>query len=75
MDTILERAPTLARPQEDGGDMAEQSPGLSEFLSGLTKLSAECGIGITDAPHLYIMEPEDRLFSYAADDESRLILR
>ena len=48
---------------------------LQEFLDKLTQLGAEYGLAISDEPHLFIMEPDDRLLSYAADDESRLILR
>jgi hypothetical protein len=75
MNMIQARTLTLAPSRESESDATGPSGRLSEFLDGLTQLSAECGIGITDAPHLYVMEPEDKLFSYAADDESRLILR
>jgi hypothetical protein len=73
MDTILERAPTLAQASGDH-DAAPEHPRLSEFLRRLTELSAECGIGITGNPQLFVREADDIFFAYAADDSSRLIL-
>jgi hypothetical protein len=48
---------------------------LDAFLTGLTALSLECGIGIADAPTLYVLEREDRGYSYAADKDGKLVLR
>lgn len=45
---------------------------LAAFLSDLTALSEKHGIAISDGIELYEMEPEDRLFAYRADGESRL---
>jgi hypothetical protein len=46
----------------------------ANFLAELTELSARYGIAITGDPTLFVMEPEDRAFSYRANDESRLSL-
>jgi len=63
---------TTAKPlrQSDQGDAD-----LEGFLAGLTELSLECGIGITDSPTLYLLEREDRDYSYAMDGDGKLVLR
>lgn len=45
---------------------------LSKFLSELTELSNKYAIAITGEPTLFVMEPEDRQFTYRVDDVSRL---
>lgn len=56
---------TLVKP--DAGLAA-----LEGFLRDLTALSDRYGIAVNDGAELYEMEPEDRLFIYRADAESRL---
>lgn len=48
---------------------------LDRFLSELTRVSHDCGIGIVGQPELVVLEREDYLFSYTADNDSRLVLR
>lgn len=52
-----------------------QRAALADFLADLTELSRKHGIGIAGAPELYIVEPEEKLFEYTCDAESRLTLR
>ena len=47
---------------------------IATFLGELTALSAKHGIGITGAPVLFMVEPQDRQFEYRIDDESNLSL-
>lgn len=45
---------------------------LTAFLAALTEVSERYGIAISDGAELYEMEPDDRLFTYYADADSRL---
>ena len=45
-----------------------------QFLNELTELSSKHGIAITGEPVLFVMEPEDRQFSYRMDEQSRVTL-
>lgn len=45
---------------------------LTAFLAALTEVSERYGIAISDGAELYEMEPDDRLFAYHADADSRL---
>ncbi len=45
---------------------------LTEFLAALTEVSERYGIAISDGAELYEMVPDDRLFAYRADADSRL---
>lgn len=60
------RLVTTASLDPDGSD------NVTAFLSALTALSERFGIAIGDGAELYEMEPDDRLFTYHADAESRL---
>lgn len=48
---------------------------LDSFLTGLTELSLQYGVGIADAPTLYVLERDDREYAYSADSDGRLVLR
>jgi hypothetical protein len=61
-----------AEPRRDS-DAGEAD--LEDFLAGLTELSLKCGIGIADAPTLYLLEREDRDYAYATDKDGKLVLR
>lgn len=64
-----------ADPRQSAARDVRDDVDLDRFLAGLTALSLECGIGITDAPTLYVLEREDRDYSYAADKDGHLVLR
>jgi hypothetical protein len=56
-------------------DHQENSPEkLYAFLAALSELSAEYGIGISGTPVLFLMEKDDHMFSYRADEASNLTL-
>jgi hypothetical protein len=56
-------------PELESHDSAD----LTGFLIALTALSERYGIAIGDGVELYELEPDDRLSSYHADTEGRLI--
>ena len=45
---------------------------LQQFVSELTALSHKYGLGITDEPHLFVLESDDASRRYSCDQESRL---
>lgn len=45
---------------------------LTAFLATLSEVSERYGIAISDGAELYEMDPDDRLFAYHADADSRL---
>jgi hypothetical protein len=47
---------------------------LELFLSELSRVCCRHGLGITGEPVLFVMEPEDYLFNYRADEQSKLHL-
>jgi len=47
---------------------------LRNFMTRLTELSRDTGIGITGAPVLFCLELEDHALDYRCDDESCLTL-
>lgn len=51
-----------------------QDVNLLAFLSKLTELSHETGIGIALPTELFIMEPDDIAFSYVCDSEGKMFL-
>ena len=59
----------MDRPQTE-----TKSDSLELFLRELTEISLRHGLAITGSPVLFVMEPEDRAFSYRCDDESKLSL-
>jgi hypothetical protein len=67
--THVETHATVSKPVED------EAHDLEGFLEGLTRLSQDCGIGIADAPTLYVLEREDRDYNYETDKDGRLVLR
>ncbi|MFO1169616.1 MAG: hypothetical protein U1E49_01455 [Hyphomicrobiaceae bacterium] len=53
-------------------ERANPNPDLDRFLAELTELSRAHRIGITGQPELFVMDYEDLIRSYRADQESRL---
>lgn len=53
--------------------MTGAANGLDEFLTALTSLSIEHGIGIAGNPDLFMMESEDCERSYDVNSASELI--
>jgi hypothetical protein len=49
-----------------------QQDNLQQFLSDLTELSRRYKIGITDKPHLFIMDNDDYERIYSCDADSVL---
>lgn len=52
----------------------ETSVSATAFAAELTELSLKHGIAIAGSPMLFVMEPEDRLYAYRVNGESRLTL-
>ncbi len=48
---------------------------LGSFVSELTRVSHEFGLGIADRPTIYILESDDYNFSYRCDGDGKLVLR
>lgn len=48
---------------------------LDGFLAALTDLSRTYGLGISNAPELFLMEREDHAFAYRCDADGRLVRR
>jgi hypothetical protein len=55
------------------GGVGQGPDRLAAFLLALAALSESHGIVIADGAQLYEMDRDDHLFSYQADDDSRLV--
>ena len=53
-------------------ETAQTQEKIARFLEHLTRLSLQCGIGITGKPVLFMMEPNDYERAYKIDDDSNL---